>query len=130
MLVKSFSDDLAWEVQRMLVITYFCFRQFVTNCTNFTSWGDPLIWWYQGSQNSTIWSVAHDYVYFGNRNNDQDGGLSHVYTSSVKDLKIGRIAAHPFFITVYLIGFRFMASCSLLYSTIVFSLVQMSSSFF
>lgn len=84
------------------------FRQFLTNCTNFISqainvggkvnmdWGDPLIWWYQGSQNSTSWSVAHDYVYFGNRNNDQDGGLAHVYTSSVKDLKIGSLVGYDF----------------------------------
>ncbi|WP_461202481.1 amidase domain-containing protein [Anoxybacillus sp. TBDG-1] len=81
------------------------FRVFSNNCTNFISqainrgggvnmdwWGD-LRWWYQGNQNTTSWSVAHDYVYYARRNNDA-GGLGAYYISNVKDLKIGSLVGY------------------------------------
>lgn len=83
------------------------FRSFSNNCTNFISqainrgggvnmdwWGD-LIWWYQGSQNTTSWSVAHDYAYYSRRNDDA-GGLGAYYISNVKDLKIGSLVGYDF----------------------------------
>ncbi|MBB5354246.1 hypothetical protein HNR43_000201 [Anoxybacillus mongoliensis] len=83
------------------------FRVFANNCTNFISqainrgggvnmdwWGD-LRWWYQGNQNTTSWSVAHDYVYYARRNDDA-GGLGAYYISNVKDLKVGSLVGYDF----------------------------------